>query len=269
MKIAFIGGGNMAAALIGGLLRDGCATVDLPVVEPDGARRGVLQQQFGIRATAAPDQTLRGVDVVVLAVKPQQMRVACEALRPFLAAPLILSVAAGIRSADIGRWLGSQAIVRTMPNTPALIGQGMTGIAATASVSAEQRAMAEAILRPTGTVLWFEEEVKLDAVTAVSGSGPAYVFYFIEALQRAGVELGLSESESRALAVQTFVGAAQLAAAASEPISTLRERVTSKGGTTAAALACLQASDVAAHIVDAVHAAHRRAGELGDEFGRQ
>jgi pyrroline-5-carboxylate reductase len=269
MRIVFIGGGNMAAALIGGLLRGGRRAEELAVVEVDAARCVQLKEQFGVAAATAPDPSLRDADAVVLAVKPQQMRAACEAARPHLGTPVVVSIAAGTRSADIARWLGTEAIVRTMPNTPALIGRGITGMAATARVSSEQRALAESILCAAGDVLWFDDEAQLDPVTAVSGSGPAYVFYFIEALVRAGVELGLSAQQSRALAVQTFVGAAHLAAESAEPLGTLRSRVTSKGGTTAAALAWLEANAVGARIVEAVHAANRRAGELADEFGRQ
>ncbi len=268
MRIAFIGGGNMAAALIGGLLRSGHATTQISVVEIDAARCAQLEREHGVTAVTAPGEALRAAEVIVLAVKPQQMREACLAARPHVGHPLVVSVAAGTRSADIARWLGTGAIVRTMPNTPALIGRGITGMAATASVSAAQRGIAESILRTAGDVLWFDDEAMLDAVTAVSGSGPAYVFYFIEALARAGTELGLTDAQARMLAVQTFVGAAQLAAESSEPLQTLRARVTSKGGTTAAALAWMQSNAVGARIVEAVHAAHRRAGELGEEYGR-
>ena len=267
MHIAFIGGGNMAAALIGGLLRAGRTNSELSVVEVDPRRCEHLRHEFGIAATVRPDESLRQAGAVVLAVKPQQMREACESVRPHLAAPLIVSIAAGTRSADIGRWLGVDAIVRTMPNTPALIGRGITGMAATAAVDAAQRELAESILRAAGDVLWFDDEAQLDAVTAVSGSGPAYVFYFIEALARAGEEMGLGGDKARAL--QTFVGAAHLAAQSAEPLSVLRERVTSKGGTTAAALAWLEATAVSSRVVEAVHAAQHRAVELGDEFGRQ
>jgi pyrroline-5-carboxylate reductase len=269
MKIAFIGGGNMAAALIGGLRRAGRPGADILALEIDAARCGQLKEQFGIGATTQPDASLARAEVLVLAVKPQFMRQACEAARPHLGEPLVVSVAAGIRAADIARWLGTSAIVRTMPNTPALIGRGVTGMAATAQVGEAQRRLAESILRTAGEVVWFDDEARLDAVTAVSASGPAYVFYFIEALARAGTELGLSAEQARALAVQTFVGAAHLAADSTEPLQSLRERVTSKGGTTAAALAWLDANAVEARIVEAVHAAHRRAAELGDEFGRQ
>jgi pyrroline-5-carboxylate reductase len=269
MKIAFIGGGNMAAALISGLLRTGRSAADLLVIEVDAARCTQLRQELGVAALTAPDASLHAADALVLAVKPQQMRAACEAARPHVGAPLVVSIAAGTRSRDIARWLGLQAIVRTMPNTPALIGRGVTGLAASSEVTGGQRALAESILRAAGEVLWFDDEAQLDAVTAVSGSGPAYVFYFIEALARAGAELGLSAAQSRSLAVQTFVGAAHLAAESAEPLETLRARVTSKGGTTAAALAWMQANAVGARIAEAVHAAHRRAGELADEFGRQ
>jgi len=269
MRIAFLGGGNMAAALIGGLLRAGRSPADLCAVEIDAARCAQLRQQFGINAVTAPDATLNDAVALVLAVKPQHMREACEAARPHVREPLVVSIAAGTRSADIARWLGRAAIVRTMPNTPALIGRGVTGMAATGLVSSAQRELAESILRTAGDVLWLDDEAQLDAVTAVSGSGPAYVFYFIEALARAGTALGLTAGQSRELAVQTFVGAAHLAAESSEPLEALRNRVTSKGGTTAAALAWLESNAVAARIVEAVHAAHRRASELGDEFGRQ
>lgn len=269
MKIAFIGGGNMAAALIGGLLRAGRRPGDLLVVEIEPARCEQLQREFAVAAITAPDASLCEAEAVVLAVKPQHMRAACEAARPFLRAPVVVSIAAGTRSADIARWLGHDAIVRTMPNTPALIGRGITGMAATAGVTASQRELAEAILRSAGEIVWLDDEALLDAVTAVSGSGPAYVFHFIESISRAGTELGLTNAQARKLAVQTFVGAAHLAAESSESLETLRSRVTSKGGTTAAALDWLEANAVAARIVEAVHAAHRRAVELGDEFGRQ
>ncbi len=269
MKIAFIGGGNMAGALLGGLLRAGRRAEDLVVVEVDPARCAQLRHDFAIGATTAPNESLRDADAVVLAVKPQQMREACAAAHRHLGAPVVVSIAAGTRCADIARWLGLQAIVRTMPNTPALIGRGITAMVATAEVSATQRELAESILRAAGDVLWLDDEAQLDAVTAVSGSGPAYVFYFIEALARAGAELGLTAAQARALSVATFVGAAHLAAESAEPLETLRQRVTSKGGTTAAALAWMESNAVAARIVEAVHAAHRRAGELGEEYGRR
>ena len=267
-RIAFIGGGNMAGALIGGLLQARAAPRDLLALEIDAARRAQLERQFGISTLAAADATLRGCDVIVLAVKPQQMKDVCAMLAPFAGQSLVLSIAAGIRASDLARWLGAQAIVRAMPNTPALIGRGITGLLAMPGVDPAQRAAAERIMLAVGRVVWFEDERSLDTVTAISGSGPAYVFYFIEALIAAGRAEGLTEQQASELATATFAGAAELAAQSHEPIALLRERVTSKGGTTAAALASLETDRVAAAIAKAVHAAKVRAQELGDEFGR-
>jgi len=267
-RIAFIGGGNMATALIGGLLRAGQRREQLHVVEVDSGRRTQLSREFGVSTAAAPDAALADCGVIVLAVKPQQMRTVCEALRPHAGEALLLSIAAGIRAADIARWSGASRIVRAMPNTPALVGKGITGMAALPAVSEQQRELATAILSTAGAVIWFDDEALLDPVTAVSGSGPAYVFYFIEALQQAGRDLGFSEAQSRELAIATFAGAAQLAAQSDDSISTLRERVTSKGGTTAAALSRMNADQVGQKIVAAIKAADARARELGDEFGR-
>jgi len=267
-KIAFVGGGNMAGALIEGLLKAGTAARDLLAVEIDAARRVQLEQQFGIGTTAAADGGLRAQDVLVLAVKPQQMKEVGAALAPYIGRQLVVSIAAGIRARDLARWLGTEAIVRAMPNTPALIGQGVAGLAALAAVTAQQRALAERILAAVGRVVWFDDESALDAVTAISASGPAYIFYFIEAMIAAGCAEGLTEAQARELATGTFVGAAQLAAQSSEPVALLRQRVTSKGGTTAAALASLEADQVGAAIAKAIHAANVRAQELGDEFGR-
>jgi pyrroline-5-carboxylate reductase len=191
----------------------------------------------------------------------------CHSIRPHLDQPLVLSIAAGIRARDIARWLGTDQVVRAMPNTPALIGQGASGMAALPQVSAEQRAAAARILGAVGDVVWFDDEALLDPVTALSGSGPAYAFYFIEAMIEAGSEMGLSAEQARRLAVRTFAGAAQLAAQSDEPVRTLRERVTSRGGTTAAALAHMDATGLKQQIIAAIHAANRRARELGDQFG--
>ena len=209
--------------------------------------------------------------MIVLAVKPQNMRDVAAALLPHLQAsqPLILSIAAGIRGADLARWLGGySAIVRTMPNTPALIGLGITGMVAMEGVSAAQKQAADAIMKAVGQTVWLDEEAQIDPVTAVSGSGPAYVFYFIEAMQQAAVELGLSEEQGKQLALATFVGAAQLAAQSSDPVPLLREKVTSKGGTTYAALSSMEQSGVKERIVAAVKAAAARGRELGDELGK-
>jgi pyrroline-5-carboxylate reductase len=212
---------------------------------------------------------LAACDVIVLAVKPQQLREVVSTIKPFLTSQLVLSIAAGIRAADISRWLGGhQAIVRTMPNTPALIGQGITGAYAMSGVSELQKQSADALLRAVGETVWVTDEAQIDAVTAISGSGPAYVFYFIEAMQQAATELGLSAEQGRQLAQATFAGSAALASQSDEPVSLLRERVTSKGGTTYAALTSMEASGVKAALVKALHAAADRGRELGEEFGK-
>lgn len=264
MNIAFIGGGNMAHAMLSGLRDSGFGAETLQVLEPDGAKGAQLARQFGIAAHTAAGEWLRAAEVVVLAVKPQQMREAVDAVGRWLSDPLVLSIAAGVRGRTLARWLGHERIVRAMPNTPALIRAGITGAAALAGVSATQREAADRVLQSIGTVLWLDDEAMLDAVTAVSGSGPAYVFTFIEALQGAALSLGFNADEARQLALHTFVGAARLASESSEPVATLRERVTSKGGTTAAALARLEAAGVRQQIFEAVRAARDRAIELGD-----
>lgn len=269
LKIGFIGGGNMAAALIGGLagkLADG-AHIHVVDINADNLQR--LQASFGVSTAQQADAALAGCDVIVLAVKPQQMREVAAQLLPQLASQLILSIAAGIRAVDLSRWLGGhQAIVRCMPNTPALIGQGIAGMAALPGVTPAQRAAANAIMQAVGATVWLDDEALIDPVTAVSGSGPAYVFYFIEAMQQAAQELGLTPQQGIALAKATFTGAAMLAAQSEEPVSLLRERVTSKGGTTHAALTSMEADGVKAAIVRAVKAASARGKEMGEEFGR-
>lgn len=268
MRICFVGGGNMGTALMAGLLRAGTAPADVRVIEIDETRRAQLARDFGIATLAAPDPSISGDEVWVLAVKPQQMREVCAALRPFVGAQLVLSIAAGIRAADLARWLGTRCIARAMPNTPALVGKGITGVAALDGVDAAQRRRAEDILRAAGSVVWVADDAQLDAVTALSGSGPAYVFYFIEALVDAGRALGFDDAQARRFAIETVVGAAHLAATADEAPETLRARVTSKGGTTAAAIAHMDADQVKRSIVAAILAAQARARELGEEFGR-
>ena len=267
-SIAFIGGGNMAGALIGGLIARGMPAARIRVLEIDPARREQLRQQFGVDTLAAPDASLRCADTVILAVKPQHLQQVCADLRPHLAAPLILSIAAGIRAADIARWLAQPRVIRAMPNTPALIGLGISGAAALPAVRADDRERAQTLLEAVGPVVWFDDEALLDPVTAVSGSGPAYVFLFIEAMQRSGTELGLAPAQARALAIATFRGASELAARSDDSLATLRERVTSKGGTTAAALARMEADRLGDSIVAAVRAASERATEMGDAFSR-
>ena len=269
LKIRFFGGGNMAAALLGGLAGKLTAGANIHVVDINTDALARLQQQFGIGTSTRIDAAVAASDVIVLAVKPQQMREVAAQLQPHIAQQLVLSIAAGIRAVDLSRWLGGHgAIVRTMPNTPALIGQGITGMAALPGVSASQREAADAIMHAVGATVWLDDETLIDPVTAVSGSGPAYVFYFIEAMQQAAQELGLSQEQGTQLAIATFTGAAQLAAQSTEPVSVLRERVTSKGGTTYAALTSMEASGVKQAIVQALHAAAQRGRELGEEFGR-
>lgn len=266
MKVTFIGGGNMAHAMLGGMREGGLPTESMQVLEPDAAKAAELQRTFGVAAHTGAGEWLRGADVVVLAVKPQQAHEAVALTAPFMATPMVLSIAAGVRGGTLARWLGHDRIVRAMPNTPALIRKGITGAVALPGVSDAQRADADRILQSIGTVLWFDDEALLDPVNAVSGSGPAYVFYFIEALQDAALGMGFSPAQARTLAVETFAGAAQLALQSVEPVSVLRERVTSKGGTTAAALSRLQQHEVSRGIVAAVRAARDRAAQMGDEF---
>lgn len=269
LNIAFIGGGNMAQALIGGLAGKLTAAANIHVVDVMPQTLADLSQRFGVTTAVTPSAMLASADVIVLAVKPQQMHEVVASIRPYVKSQLVLSIAAGIRAADLSRWLGGhQAIVRTMPNTPALVGKGMTGAVAMAGVSDAQKQMADAILRAAGETVWIDDEAQIDAVTAISGSGPAYVFYFIEAMQQAAVELGLSAEQGRQLAQATFAGAAELAIRADEPVSLLRERVTSKGGTTYAALTSMEESGVKAALVKALHAAADRGRELGEEFGK-
>jgi len=266
--LAFIGGGNMASAIIGGLRQRGVPASAFEVVEPFEAAREQLARNFGITAQATASASLARCALVVWAVKPQSFSTAANEACAFTGHALHLSVAAGIPSGSIATWLGSERVIRAMPNTPALIGQGATGLFARPAASVTDRALVEQVLTPTGQLLWVGTEAALDAVTAVSGSGPAYVFYFIEAMTEAGVEMGLSPIQAQQLAIGTFTGASALAHGATEPIETLRARVTSKGGTTHAAISSLEAAHVKDLFKTAIHAAQRRAGELGQEFGK-
>ncbi len=266
--IAFIGGGNMASAIIGGLLKQDGIAEDIEVVEPHEETRARLAGEFGIDAEPEAGPALARCQVVIWAVKPQVFAEAARPVRGLAPDALHLSVAAGIPSASIARWLATDRVVRAMPNTPALIGQGMTGLYARPGVDEAGRQRVEQLLGATGELLWVDDEASLDAVTAISGSGPAYVFYFIEAMTEAGIELGLSADQAHQLAVGTFAGATALAANASEPPAVLRDRVTSKGGTTYAAVSAMENDEVKQKFMAAIRAAHRRAGELGAEFGR-
>jgi pyrroline-5-carboxylate reductase len=268
-RILFVGGGNMAAALIGGLLAHGADPSSLSAVEIVPDQRDRLAQRFGIKIYPRSADVGGEVDTIVLAVKPQQMHTAAAELRPLLHDQLVLSIAAGVRSGDLSRWLGGyERIVRVMPNTPALVGAGVSGLFARPQVAARERARAEAILRAVGETLWVADETAIDAVTAVSGSGPAYVFYFIEAVRRGALELGFDGAVAQKMALETFAGAVRLAQSSQEDIAVLRERVTSKGGTTERALATMNDERVAEAICKAIGAAMHRAGELGDELGK-
>ncbi|HEX8986688.1 MAG TPA: pyrroline-5-carboxylate reductase [Rhodocyclaceae bacterium] len=269
MKITFIGGGNMAVALIGGLRKQGFSAAGIQVVEPFEEARNRLSNEFGVRCVEAIDAAALNCETLVLAVKPQNMKEAIAPAAGKLDEQLVVSIAAGLRLADISRWLGGhRKLVRTMPNTPALIGAGVTGLYADPSVGLEDRMTAEKIVGAVGRVLWVDDESKMDPVTAISGSGPAYVFYFIEALEAAAVNLGLELQAARMLAVETFLGAAKLAESSGEPIAELRRRVTSKGGTTEAALRSFDADGIGAAIERGVQAANARGQELGDILGQ-
>ena len=265
--IAFVGGGNMASAIIGGLLRQGLSAASIEVVEPFDEARARLLSAFGIAAQPQAGTALARAQLVVWAVKPQTFKDAALQARAHTAQALHLSVAAGIRSDSIAQWLGTQRVVRSMPNTPALVGKGITALFPRAAVTAADRTLAEQVIATTGEHLWVAQEEDLDAVTALSGSGPAYVFFFLEAMTAAGIEMGLSREQAYKLSVATFAGAAELARASDDPPEVLRQRVTSKGGTTYAAITAMEQDRVQALFIRALHAARTRATELGDEFG--
>jgi len=266
-RLAFVGGGNMASAILGGLLAAGHPPDRLLVVEPDAAQAARLREKFGVGVEPAGGASLAGIDLVVWAVKPQVFAPAAAPCAAFVGQALQLSVMAGIRSEAIARATGSERVVRAMPNTPALIGEGIAGLFARAAVTGADRAAVERVLAPTGETLWVEREGDLDAVTALSGSGPAYVFFFLEAMMQAAADMGLDGAQGRRLAQATFRGATALARASDETPESLRARVTSKGGTTHAAISAMEAAGVRPAIVAALRAAQARARELGDEFG--
>jgi pyrroline-5-carboxylate reductase len=265
--IAFIGGGNMASALVGGLVEAGRAPGSILVVDPVREQRELLAERFGVTVLAAADASLQAAELVVWAIKPQVFRAAAAPCEPYLAGALHVSVMAGIRSGAVAAATGALRVVRAMPNTPALIGQGIAGVFARAAVTADDRAQVESLLAPTGELIWVDREEALDAVTALSGSGPAYVFHVIEAMLAAAREMGLPEAQAKRLALQTLAGATALAARSAEPPEALRRSVTSAGGTTQAAMTVLEQRGVKAAFVEAIMAARDRARELGDEFG--
>lgn len=269
MKITFIGGGNMASALIGGLLNNGFPVRDVAVIDIGEAVRANLERQFGIRCFAAPDAAALDADAIVLAVKPYHLRDVCTSLHPLLKQQLVISIAAGVRLCDLARWLdGYDRLVRAMPNTPALIGAGVTGLYAMPNVSDAERLGAERIMHAVGNTLWVNDETQIDAVTAISGSGPAYVLLFIESMQQAALDLGFTPRQARLLSIETTLGAARLASLSEETASVLRERVTSKGGTTEAALKVMTERQLKAIIIDGAKAAMARSAEIGEILGK-
>jgi len=269
-RIAFVGGGHMATSLIGGLVARGVPAGAITVADPAATQRERLQRDFGVHVVEHGGAAVHEADVVVLAVKPQQMAEVCRAIAPALAArrPLVISIAAGIRLHDLGRWLGpSVPLVRTMPNRPALIGVGITALYAGHEVDAAARAVADEVMAACGPTVWVRDEQQMDVVTAVSGSGPAYFFLLIEAIEQAAIELGLDPATARKLSVETAHGAGRMAASAFDSPAELREQVTSRGGTTAAALEVLEAGGLRAILARAIAAAARRSSELARDYG--
>ena len=269
--ISFIGGGNMATSLIGGLIADGRDPASIYVTDIDAAKLEVLGDTYRVQTSTDNEEAVRLASTVVFAVKPQIMAPMVKGVAAAGKAhrPLFVSIAAGVREPDILRWLGfDAAIVRSMPNTPALVGSGATALYANENVSDEQRNLAESVLRAVGLTVWVDDEHLLDAVTALSGSGPAYYFLLMESMERAGIALGLSKDQARVLTIQTAFGAAKMALESSEAPATLRARVTSPGGTTERALDALTAGGMEHLVHKALEAAHARSVELGHEFGR-
>ena len=267
MRITFLGGGNMASALIGGLIAKGTDARSIAVIELSSAARERLAAKYPVQIASAPEAAVQASDVLVLAVKPQDARAALAAIS--VGKQLVVSVAAGLTLETLSRWLGGyRRMVRCMPNTPALIGAGIAGLYALPEVNAEEKKTAETILGAVGEVVWVIEERLLDPVTAVSASGPAYVFWFIEQLAATGMKLGLPADVAKKLALHTVLGAAKLAVSSSEPPATLRKNVTSKGGTTEAALKVFDEERLADRFARAVAAASERATEMGKELGK-
>jgi pyrroline-5-carboxylate reductase len=268
--MAFIGGGNMAAALIGGLIKRGLPSERVVVADPSHEQMQRLIRDFNVKAAADNGSAVQGAEVVVLAVKPQQMRSVALGLAPVMTVnpPLVISVAAGIPHAALARWFGHEVpVIRTMPNRPALNGFGATGLYAPPGVGAAYRALAEMIMAAVSATVWVEHESQMDTVTALSGSGPAYFFLFMEALEAAAHERGLPRDVAHQLTLETAFGAAQMARHSADSLAALRDQVTSKGGTTAAALAVLDAAGLRAIVAHAVAAADRRSAELAAEYG--
>ncbi len=269
IKLTFIGGGNMAVSLIGGLLADKLPAKQITVADPMASTRDSLSSHFGVNTEEDNVTAISGADVVVLAVKPQMLPSVAETLASGVQKfqPLVVTIAAGIRSADLNRWLGGEtgnnvAVVRAMPNTPALLQTGATGLFANAQVNETQRDLAESILRAVGLALWVEKEDQMDAVTALSGSGPAYFFRIMEAMEIAGTQLGLSAETAHLLTLQTALGAARMALESNDAVATLRERVTSPGGTTEQGLRVMAEQDIDGLMAQVLKAASDRSREL-------
>ncbi|MFZ1851943.1 MAG: pyrroline-5-carboxylate reductase [Nitrosomonas sp.] len=269
MDITFIGGGNMASALISGLLQQGYTAKQLHVVEINAENREKIKHAYGVSALADLESGVADADVIVLAVKPQHLHELSQRLSLFLKHQLVISIAAGICSADIERWLGGYLrIVRAMPNTPCSIQSGVTGLYAGLGVNEEDKRIAQSILAAVGTTLWVENEDMLHAITAISGSGPAYVFYFIESLQKAAFSLGFSPENAKQLSLQTFLGASKLANLSEEDVAILRAKVTSKGGTTEQAIETMEQEDIQGKILVAVRAAMQKSYQISDEYSK-
>ena len=268
-RITFIGAGNMATSLIGGLLAQGIPASHIRASDPGAEQRAKVAAEFGIELFESNAEAIAGADVVVLATKPQVLKGVSQALAPSLQpGQLIVSIAAGITCASLASWLGDVAIVRCMPNTPALLRQGVSGLYATGEVTAQQRDQAQELLSAVGIAVWLEQEQQLDAVTAVSGSGPAYFFLLIEAMTAAGVKLGLPHDVAEQLAEQTALGAAKMAVGSEVDAAELRRRVTSPGGTTQAAIESFQAGGFEALVEKALGAAAHRSAELAEQLGK-
>ena len=268
-RIAFIGAGNMAASLIGGLRAQGLEAAQIRASDPGAEQRAKIHAEHGIDLFESNAEAIEGADVVVLSVKPQAMKAVCQALQPNLQdGQLIVSIAAGITCASLQSWVGARPVVRCMPNTPALLRQGVSGLYATAEVSGEQRQQAEQLLSAVGIALWLDSEAQLDAVTAVSGSGPAYFFLLIEAMTAAGEKLGLSREVASKLTLQTALGAAHMAVSSDVDAAELRRRVTSPNGTTEAAIQSFQADGFEALVQKALGAAAHRSAEMAEQLGK-
>lgn len=260
----------MASALIGGLLQQGYSAAQICVVDINAKVRDKINKEFGVNTAVEITNKILDCNIILLAVKPQQLLSVAQALTPFIRTHLVISIVAGIRTTEICRWLGGYTrVVRAMPNTPALINAAMTGLFALPEVKTKEKQDAETILSAVGSVLWLEREELLDAVTAVSGSGPAYVFYFIEAMEQAGKELGLDETQARFLSQNTFLGAAKLVNQSNENVTTLRANVTSKNGTTECAIKTMEDSEINKNIIRAIQASYERSCEIANEFSNK